>query len=100
MGAHAVVGLKRLSTLQERPLTAPGQAAGMSAKQGATVARFIRRNMVWSESRAGSLLTLDLSISEVPKESESDTAERFEREAMRIARAFLSEQDGDYPTGR
>jgi hypothetical protein len=55
--------------------------------------------MVWSEPRGGSLLlTFDLSISEVSNERESDTAERFEREAIRIAREFLS--DADYAPGR
>jgi hypothetical protein len=62
------------------------------------VARFVRRNMVWSERRGGSLLTFDLSISEVQDEPEVDTAERFRREAIRIARAFLAEQDTDGAT--
>ena len=57
------------------------------------MARFVRRNMVWSERRGGSFLTFDLSISEVRDEPEVETAERFRREAIRIARAFLSEQD-------
>jgi hypothetical protein len=57
------------------------------------VARFIRRNMVWSERRGGSLLTFDLSIPTVPNEPEVRTSDRFRREAIRIARAFLSEED-------
>ena len=55
--------------------------------------QFIRRTMNWGELPGEPLLSFDLNIALVPDEPDTDTTERFRLEAVRIARAFLLEQD-------
>ena len=56
---------------------------------------FVRRNMAWAEVSGGTLMSFDLRIALIPDEPAVDTAERFRREAVRTARAFLSEQESN-----
>jgi hypothetical protein len=51
--------------------------------------------MAWAEVSGGTLMSFDLRIALIPDEPAVDTAERFRREAVRTARAFLSEQESN-----